>query len=413
MALPVPLSDTSTVKVAQPPFDTRAADVIIRTSDKVDFHIYKAVLILASPFFGDMFSLTQPVATGQHSSTEPIPITENSQTFDCLMRLCYPVDESPFHTLSFLESVLAAAIKYQMRAAVNRCRNVMQGFVRAQTLDVYAVCCRQDLEEDARNAAVAWRSAWAARYNSSKFEYTLTGAAFGRGMETVTAGAYYRLLYYLHNTTNSNVVVRFCDPRSPTSESLGSGLFGRVATPPSQTTKEHHCLHDTTDADTVLLSQDDVEFPVHSTVLRLASAGELLNAGSDCTRVPVGIRDSSPLPVLSIDLHSQVLAEVLRLCYPFGAICDIPFPSLLSAVWAAANQWKITRIISAIKMLRHSNRQPRLPPLLIFSCLSTGMEGGSSGGGDVHRKTRTTIYVYHRDGEHLRLAILPTTPSLP
>ena len=40
---------------AASPFDKPSADVILRTSDFVDFYVHKVVLSLASAFFEDMF----------------------------------------------------------------------------------------------------------------------------------------------------------------------------------------------------------------------------------------------------------------------------------------------------------------------------------------------------------------------
>jgi BTB/POZ domain len=42
------------------PVSQHGSDVILRSSDHVDFYVYKIVLSLVSPFFEDMFSLPQP-----------------------------------------------------------------------------------------------------------------------------------------------------------------------------------------------------------------------------------------------------------------------------------------------------------------------------------------------------------------
>lgn len=109
----------TTPATAKPPFNfpsSASADVLIRTADNVNFYLLKAVLTQASPFFNDMFSIQQPelpIASGAILDNEdPIPVTENSQTFDYLMRLCYPVDYPVIKDLSLVESVLEAAIKY-------------------------------------------------------------------------------------------------------------------------------------------------------------------------------------------------------------------------------------------------------------------------------------------------------------
>ncbi|KAJ7879991.1 hypothetical protein B0H14DRAFT_2708156 [Mycena olivaceomarginata] len=47
---------------ASPPFDDPKADIIIRSSENVDFRMYKFLLALASPFFKEMFEVAQPIA---------------------------------------------------------------------------------------------------------------------------------------------------------------------------------------------------------------------------------------------------------------------------------------------------------------------------------------------------------------
>lgn len=45
--------------IASPPFDDPEADIILRSSDNVDFHVYKFLLSLVSPVFKSMFALPQ------------------------------------------------------------------------------------------------------------------------------------------------------------------------------------------------------------------------------------------------------------------------------------------------------------------------------------------------------------------
>ncbi|KAI0255963.1 hypothetical protein BJV78DRAFT_1113987, partial [Lactifluus subvellereus] len=51
------------------PFDDADADIILRSSDQVNFHVYKVILSVASPFFKDMFSLPQPVGADDRQNS--------------------------------------------------------------------------------------------------------------------------------------------------------------------------------------------------------------------------------------------------------------------------------------------------------------------------------------------------------
>ena len=99
---------------APPPFDgQKYADIIISTSDHVDFHVVKAILSISSPFFEDMFSLVQP-PKDIPTSLDRIDVSEDSATFENLVRLCYPVKQTKIENFALLEKVLEAAMKYQM-----------------------------------------------------------------------------------------------------------------------------------------------------------------------------------------------------------------------------------------------------------------------------------------------------------
>jgi len=70
--LPAPIVD------AKHPFDDPKADVILRSSDNVDFRCYKLLLAFASPsFFEGMFNLPQP--TGDHvmgETRDGLPVSD-------------------------------------------------------------------------------------------------------------------------------------------------------------------------------------------------------------------------------------------------------------------------------------------------------------------------------------------------
>ena len=88
----------------RPPFDDADADVIFRSSDGVEFRLYKNAIAKASPVFRDMFTLPD----GPALTTEPqvVPLTEDADTLERLFRLCYPVERPRFASLE--ETRLAA-----------------------------------------------------------------------------------------------------------------------------------------------------------------------------------------------------------------------------------------------------------------------------------------------------------------
>ena len=73
------------------PFDLPDANLIIRSSDLVDFQVHKSVLAIVSPFFGDLLSLPQP-SDGEYVDGRPVvQLSEDSELLSSLVSVIYPV----------------------------------------------------------------------------------------------------------------------------------------------------------------------------------------------------------------------------------------------------------------------------------------------------------------------------------
>ena len=118
---------TSTgVTDAPKPFDASAlSDVILRSSDSVDFFALQSLLRIASPIFYDMFSFMADEHT--KNGLPVVAVSEDSETLLYLLSLIYPhpelriVHASPFvktcraarkYAMDVIESKLRAALKY-------------------------------------------------------------------------------------------------------------------------------------------------------------------------------------------------------------------------------------------------------------------------------------------------------------
>ncbi|EED78396.1 predicted protein [Postia placenta Mad-698-R] len=179
------------LREAAAPFNRLSADVILRSSDRVNFRVWKNILAEASPFFHDLFSLPQPVtaASGKQQdeddSVSVVPMTEDSVVLDKLLRFCYPIRDPEFASLDELRPVIDAAKKYLMDEALQLLRTRLLAFASVSPISTYAVAIRYGLEEEARHAAKcflghAWE--WDKIYVPE--------------LEDISAGAYHRLLEY-------------------------------------------------------------------------------------------------------------------------------------------------------------------------------------------------------------------------
>jgi BTB/POZ domain len=74
-----------------PTFDVPDANIIIRSSDLVDFRVHKSVLAMASPFFKDLLSLPQPSDSESFDGLHVIRLPEDSELLGSLVSMLYPM----------------------------------------------------------------------------------------------------------------------------------------------------------------------------------------------------------------------------------------------------------------------------------------------------------------------------------
>jgi hypothetical protein len=103
-------------------FNVPDANVIIRSSDLVDFRIHKSVLALASPFLGDLPSLPR---TSDSESVDGLPVVElpeDSELLNSLVSLLYPVCPVIPNSYEKVLYLLAACQKYEMVSVLSSIR---------------------------------------------------------------------------------------------------------------------------------------------------------------------------------------------------------------------------------------------------------------------------------------------------
>lgn len=158
--LPIMYSDASA------PFDDHDADVILRSSDNVDFRVYKLLLSMGSPFFKDMFSLPQADTTAADGISETkdglpvIQVSETAVTLRMLLSMCYPMGAVDLPALDKLEKVallLDAAVKYSFERVEKRVREALVSpqCMHGNEVRVFAIACRHRMGAEAKAAARA------------------------------------------------------------------------------------------------------------------------------------------------------------------------------------------------------------------------------------------------------------------
>lgn len=186
------------------PFNKSNADLILRSSDAVEFRVRKAILAEASPIFEDMLSIPQPPnqhCQGASSSRIDLPLvglTESSTTLYYLLGFCYPIENPQIASVEHAFAVLEAARKYMMDYVVSQMQQQFATLAERDPLRTYAMACSRGWEDEMRIAARA------------SLSRPLEDGADMAELESISAGAYLRLRAY-HRTCRKVVMsLHYC-----------------------------------------------------------------------------------------------------------------------------------------------------------------------------------------------------------
>jgi hypothetical protein len=154
---------------APSPFDDPNADIIVRSSENVDFRMYKFLLALASPFFKEMFEIPQPMNIDggekqrfQSDDTRdgiPVIFMHDDQNQVCgkdvvefVLSSCHPVCLQPQLLPEVVGPVIHVAIKYRMDSVVKKLLHDPH-LLKAKPFLVFAHACHVGLAAEAAVAA--------------------------------------------------------------------------------------------------------------------------------------------------------------------------------------------------------------------------------------------------------------------
>ncbi|KAF7309147.1 BTB domain-containing protein [Mycena kentingensis (nom. inval.)] len=120
-------------------------DVILRSSDDVDFYVHRVVLGVASPFFADLFELAQPGGGGGG---------ERAPGGTRLRARADPRQGAKGPTLDDLRQILEILVsKYQVDGVAALGRRLLREHMREDAVGVFAVACALRWGDIAREAA--------------------------------------------------------------------------------------------------------------------------------------------------------------------------------------------------------------------------------------------------------------------
>ncbi|KAH9967375.1 hypothetical protein BC827DRAFT_1173727 [Russula dissimulans] len=142
-----------------PPFDDARADITLRSSDGVNFRVFKAILSIASPVFADMFKIPPPTSRGASPNDDVpqvFPVSERSGDLDFSLRHLYPIRLTNKVAVVSLGSVGALAEfsrKYRINGLTKTITRYLMDRVQHDPVDVYAIALTYGYKDIAAKAA--------------------------------------------------------------------------------------------------------------------------------------------------------------------------------------------------------------------------------------------------------------------
>ncbi|KAI9445826.1 hypothetical protein BJY52DRAFT_409496 [Lactarius psammicola] len=140
-------SDSPSVSLC---LDIPDANIIVRSSDQVNFRVHKSVLAMSSSFFKHRLSLPRPPDIFQ--------LPEDADILNSLVSLLYPIDPVIPHSYEKVFALLAACRNYDMASVqsyirVEIQRGVFPAPVKAEAFRAYAIANSMWLIPEMENAA--------------------------------------------------------------------------------------------------------------------------------------------------------------------------------------------------------------------------------------------------------------------
>ncbi|KAH9058207.1 hypothetical protein EDB87DRAFT_1578199 [Lactarius vividus] len=139
-------------------FDIPDANIIIRSSDQLNYLVHKSLLTMSSPFFKDLLSLPQPPDDELVEGLPVIQLSEDADLLNSLISLLYPIPSVIPDSYEKVFALLAACQKYDMESIQSTIRmgtkhGTFPAPVEAEAFRACAIAGNMGLAPEFENAA--------------------------------------------------------------------------------------------------------------------------------------------------------------------------------------------------------------------------------------------------------------------
>ncbi|KAH9010892.1 hypothetical protein EDB85DRAFT_2125685, partial [Lactarius pseudohatsudake] len=138
--------------------DIPDANIIVRSSDQVNFPVHKTLLAMSSSFFKDLLSLPQPPDDELVDGLPVIQLSEDADLLNSLISLLYPIPPVIPSSYEKVFALLAACQKYDMESVQSNIRagiklGTFPAPVEAEAFRACAIARGMGLAPELENAA--------------------------------------------------------------------------------------------------------------------------------------------------------------------------------------------------------------------------------------------------------------------
>ena len=141
------------IALAKAPFDDPQADLILQSSDKVHFRVFKPILSLASPIFKDMFSIPSTPSQERHDGVQVVHLTTHSTALDVVLRHIYPMRSPKGDKLLNASHIAYFAWEYQVESLGESITAYLTDSVKHDPVGVYAIAVTYGYNDVGTSAA--------------------------------------------------------------------------------------------------------------------------------------------------------------------------------------------------------------------------------------------------------------------
>jgi len=130
-------------------FSSLDADLILTSSDDVEFRVFGRILSEASIVFKDMMQLGNATPSGGLNN---VALSENAEILDLVLRFIYPIPDPQVTSFDTLKLLMDTADKYFLKGMMHSLKNILiqPAFAEPQPLRAYALACIHGLQDEAK-----------------------------------------------------------------------------------------------------------------------------------------------------------------------------------------------------------------------------------------------------------------------